>query len=60
MSVVSLIVMEPGSAWPGHVGDSENVVALGEREEGLLPRIRRTLDSIRKWRAGPCRRARLQ
>jgi hypothetical protein len=48
MSLVSLIVMEPGSAWPGHVGDSENVVAVGEREEGLVPRIRRMLDAIRK------------
>jgi glutamate racemase len=40
--------MEPGSAWPGHVGDSENVVAVGEREEGLLPRIRLMLESIKK------------
>jgi hypothetical protein len=48
MGVVSLIVMEPGSAWPGHVGDSENVVAVGELEESLLPRIRRRLDSLRR------------
>jgi uncharacterized protein len=26
--------MEPGSAWLGHVGHSDNVVATGEREEG--------------------------
>jgi hypothetical protein len=48
MSVVSLIVMEPGSAWPGHVGDSENVVAVGEREDGMLQRIRAILDAIRR------------
>jgi hypothetical protein len=48
MGVVSLIVMEPGSAWPGHVGNSENVVALGEQGEGLLPRIRQKLDSLRR------------
>jgi|HubBroStandDraft_1064217.scaffolds.fasta_scaffold188942_2 hypothetical protein len=48
MGVVSLIVMEPGSAWPGHVGDSENVVAVGEQEEGLLHRIRQKLDSLRR------------
>jgi hypothetical protein len=47
MGVVSLIVMEPGSAWPGHVGDSENVVAVGEKEEGLLHRIRQKLDALR-------------
>jgi hypothetical protein len=48
MGVVSLIVMEPGSAWPGHVGDSENVVALGEHDEALLERIRLRLDSLRR------------
>jgi len=40
--------MEPGSAWPGHVGDSENVVTVIEREEGLLKRIRERLDSLRR------------
>jgi glutamate racemase len=40
--------MEPGSAWPGHVGDSENVVTVVEREEGLLQRIRERLDSLRR------------
>jgi hypothetical protein len=48
MGIVSLIVMEPGSAWPGHVGDSENVVAVGEKEEGLLHRIRQKIDSLRR------------
>jgi hypothetical protein len=48
MGLVSLIVMEPGSAWPGHVGDSENVVAVGEHEEGMLQRIRQMLDALRR------------
>jgi hypothetical protein len=37
MDAVSLIVMEPGSAWPGHVHGSENIVTIGLRDEGLLP-----------------------
>jgi hypothetical protein len=48
MGLVSLIVMEPGSAWPGHVGDSENVVAIGEREEGLLRRVQDRIASLRR------------
>ncbi len=49
MGVVSLIVMEPGSAWPGHVnGDTENVVAVGPAtDEGLLDRTRHVVDSAR-------------
>ena len=48
MGVVSLIVMEPGSEWPGHVRDSENVVATSYRDEGLLLRTRRTLEALRQ------------
>ena len=43
MEAVSLIVMEPGSAWPGHVQGSENVVTVGLRDEGLLPRTQHRL-----------------
>ena len=46
MPVVTLIVMEPGSEWPGHVGNSEDVVAVGDDEEGLVERTRTELDSI--------------
>jgi hypothetical protein len=46
MPVVTLIVMEPGSEWPGHVGESENVVAVGHDEEGLVERTRAELASI--------------
>ena len=48
MGVVSLIVMEPGSVWPGHVRDSENVVAVGHREEGLVQRTHLTLTALRQ------------
>ncbi len=47
MRAVSLVVMEPGSAWPGHVGDTENVVAVGPGIEGLLDRTRHVVDSVR-------------
>ena len=43
MDAVSLIVMEPGSEWPGHVQGSENVVTMGLRDEGLLPRTQHRL-----------------
>jgi hypothetical protein len=43
MSVISLIVMEPGSDWPGHVGDSDNVVAGGFDAGGLVQRTRHML-----------------
>ena len=48
MTAVSLIVMEPGSAWPGHVGNSENVVTVGEHEDGMLLRIRQRLALLRR------------
>jgi hypothetical protein len=47
MGVVSLIVMEPGSQWPGHVRDSENIVAVGHDPDGLVDRTRQTLASLR-------------
>ena len=47
MGVVSLIVMEPGSDWPGHVGDTENIVAAGSGGTALLERTRRTVDLLR-------------
>jgi hypothetical protein len=48
MGLVSLIVMEPGSAWPGHVGDSENVVTVSEHEDGMLQRIRQRIALLRR------------
>jgi hypothetical protein len=48
MGLVSLIVMEPGSAWPGYVGDSENVVAIVDRQEGLLQRVQERIATLRR------------
>lgn len=46
---MSLIVMEPGSVWPGHVRDSENVVTIGQHDDGgLLPRTRHRIDLIER------------
>jgi hypothetical protein len=45
---ITLIVMEPGSAWPGHVRDTEDVVALAHGGEGLLARVEQRLDSLRR------------
>jgi hypothetical protein len=48
MSSVSLIVMEQGGAWPGHVGDSENVVAVHDDGEALLQRTVQKLEALRR------------
>jgi hypothetical protein len=49
MEAVSLIVMEPGSDWPGHVRNSENVVTIGHHQEGgLLQRTLQRVDSIQR------------
>ncbi len=48
MGVVSLVVMERGSEWPGHVGDVENLVAVGVGEERLLERTRHRIDLLRR------------
>jgi len=48
MGTVSLIVVEQGSEWPGHVGNCENVMAVGSHKEGLLQSTRQGLDSLRR------------
>jgi hypothetical protein len=48
MAPVTLIVMEAGSAWPGHVGDFESVVAVGGAGHGLLKKTLEKLDSLRR------------
>jgi len=48
MNNVSLIVMEQGGAWPGRVGDSENVVAVHDDKEALLQRTLQKLESLRR------------
>ncbi|HEV3189604.1 MAG TPA: hypothetical protein VGY54_03860 [Polyangiaceae bacterium] len=50
MTTVSLIVMEPGSDWPGHVGDCANLVAFSQGSEKLLQRTQEKLDTLRRAR----------
>ena len=46
MGVVALVVMEPGSAWPGYVGTPDDVVAVGYHE-GLLEKTGQGLEVLR-------------
>ena len=48
MGSVSLIVMEQGGAWPGRVGDSENLVAVHDGRDVLLQRTLQKLESLRR------------
>jgi len=43
MTTTAMIVMEPGSEWPGQVGDATNLVAFGQGCDDLL---RRTQDKL--------------
>jgi hypothetical protein len=47
MGLVSLIVMEPGSPWPGPIADSDHVVALGHDTDALLERTRHLVEALR-------------
>jgi hypothetical protein len=48
MANVSLIVMEQGSAWPGRVAESENVVTVHDDKEVLLQRTLQKVESLRR------------
>jgi hypothetical protein len=48
MSTVSLVVMEPGSEWPGHVGQCSNLVAFSQKGEKLLQRTREELAALHR------------
>src|SRR5258708_1219087 len=48
MATVSLVVMESGSEWPGHVGDSANLVAFSQVGDKLLRRTQEKLDALRR------------
>jgi hypothetical protein len=50
MAMVSLVVMEPGSEWPRHVGHHSNLVAFSHKGEKLLQRTREELDALRRSR----------
>jgi hypothetical protein len=47
MATITLIVMEPGSLWPGRACDQNNVIAVGSEARNLLFRTRRRLDLLR-------------
>jgi len=48
MSAVTLIVMEPGSEWPGHIGGSEDLVVLGSQTDGLHDKTRQRVELLRQ------------
>ena len=48
MAMVSLVVMESGSDWPGHVGDSADLVAFSQSGEKLLQRTEEKLNALRR------------
>jgi hypothetical protein len=47
MSNVSLVVMEKGSDWPGHIAAIEDVVAFSHDDLGLLSRTKEKLAALR-------------
>jgi hypothetical protein len=49
MAGFALVVMEPGSDWPGHVGDSETLVAL-RSEHDMVGSTREKLAALRRGR----------
>ena len=48
MAMVSLVVMEQGSRWPGDTWNPGSVVAIGPDQDGLVRRTRQKLDSLRR------------
>jgi len=47
MSCVAFVVMEPGSEWPGHVGESETLVAL-RSEQDMVENTRERLLALQR------------
>jgi hypothetical protein len=48
MTTTAMIVMEPGSDWPGQVGDATNLVAFGHGCDDLLRRTQDKLGVLRR------------
>jgi hypothetical protein len=46
METTALVVMEPGSDWPGQIGNSMNVVASSDGGGDLVPRTREKLIAL--------------
>lgn len=47
MTTLALVVMEPGAAWPGQIGDSTDLVAFSPCED-LLHRTERKLSALHR------------
>jgi hypothetical protein len=52
MVMTALVVMEPGSDWPGQIGDSMHVVALTHEGEDFLQRTQAKLGTLRRSKTG--------
>jgi ABC-type transporter Mla subunit MlaD len=50
MTTTAMIVMEPGSDWPGQVGDATNLVAFGHGCDDLLRRTQVELSALQRSR----------
>src|SRR5580658_6234831 len=48
MTTTGLVVMEPGSEWPGQVGDSTRVVAFSADGEDLHRKTQAAIETIRR------------
>ena len=48
MTTTAMIVMESGSGWPGHIGDSMNVVAFDRGGDDLLRRAEARLGILHR------------
>jgi hypothetical protein len=48
MTTTAMIVMEPGSDWPGQVGDATSLVAFGHGCDDLLQRTQNELGILRR------------
>jgi hypothetical protein len=48
MTTTAMIVMEPGSEWPGQIGDTTNLVAFGHGFDDLLRKTRDKLGALQR------------
>ena len=46
MTTAAMVVMEPGSDWPGQIGDSTSVVAFSRKGEDLVRRTKERLGAL--------------
>jgi hypothetical protein len=48
VTTTAMVVMEPGSAWPGQVGDSTNLVAFSHGSDDLLRMTQAKLEVLNR------------